>query len=217
MHSRNPTSPGAPPALPWTLRPLLSVAGVLAATVLSALTAVYVSGHRLWPTDGVEGPAIEPPLRALAVAVDALGEPFGAVVVIPSLAAVCWLLGHRRLAALAVAGPVLTVAVTSALKPLTGRVIHGDNLAFPSGHTGMLTAVGLVGGLLVGSRITANRRKAAVVAVGSALACGVAMGWAQTVLVSHHLTDTVGGLCAALVVVPATGWAIDHLPQPGRT
>ncbi|WP_052344440.1 hypothetical protein [Thermocrispum municipale] len=200
------------PAIPLRLRPPVGVAAVLAATVLSALTAVYVSGHRLWPSDGVEGPAAAGLARVLATLVDALGEPVGAAIVLPLLAVVCWLRGRRRLAVLAMAGPLLTVGVTSLLKPLTGRMIHGDNLAFPSGHTGMFTAVGLIGGLLVAHHV-ADRRAAAVVVLGSGLLCGVAMGWAQTVLVSHFMTDTVGGLCAAMVVVPVAGWAVDRLTE----
>jgi hypothetical protein len=44
---------------------------------------------------------------------------------------------HRpRLAVLAVAGPLLTVTLNSVvLKPLVGRTINGNSLAFPSGHT----------------------------------------------------------------------------------
>jgi undecaprenyl-diphosphatase len=36
-----------------------------------------------------------------------------------------------------------------------------------------------------------------------------AMAWAQVLLNAHYPTDTLGGFCAALAVVPAVAWAID--------
>jgi undecaprenyl-diphosphatase len=42
---------------------------------------------------------------------------------------------------------------------------------------------------------------------------GAAMAWSQIVLNTHYATDTVGGFCTALAVVPPTAWAIDRIAE----
>ena len=73
----------------------------------------------------------------------ALGSPPSVVVLAFALSAMCLLLGRRRLAVLAVVGPGLTGVCTTLLKPALGRTIEGG-FAFPSGHTGGATSLGLV-------------------------------------------------------------------------
>jgi membrane-associated phospholipid phosphatase len=52
--------------------------------------------------------------------------------------------------------------------------------------------------------------------LGGVVAAGVAMALSQIALNAHYPTDTVGGFCAALAVVPATAWLVDRFPgQPG--
>jgi len=52
---------------------------------------------------------------------------------------------------------------------------------------------------------------------GVALTAGAAAAWAQAVLENHYASDTVGGWCTALAVVPATAWLIDHATARGRS
>ena len=73
----------------------------------------------------------------------ALGSPPSVVVLAFALSAMCLLLGRRRLAVLAVVGPGLTGVCTTLLKPALGRTFDGG-FAFPSGHTGGATSLGLV-------------------------------------------------------------------------
>ncbi|MGH3433806.1 MAG: phosphatase PAP2 family protein [Thermocrispum sp.] len=197
-------------ALPPALRAPMAVAAVAAAIVLAALAVLYAADARLWTSDGVEGPIIGQPFKPLALAIDFLAEPAGAAVLVPALVIGCLLFGRRRLAVLAVAGPVLTVGATTAIKPLVGRTIHGDHLSFPSGHTALLTVLGLILALLLADRLRPGRAVALLLVLGAAVAFGGAMAWAQTVLSAHYATDTVGGFCTALTVVTATAWAIDR-------
>jgi undecaprenyl-diphosphatase len=46
--------------------------------------------------------------------------------------------------------------------------------------------------------------------LGAALVVGALAAWAQAGLVAHYPTDTLGGWCTALAVVPATAWLIDR-------
>jgi membrane-associated phospholipid phosphatase len=43
------------------------------------------------------------------------------------------------------------------------------------------------------------------------LPAGAAMGWSEVVLSAHYPTDTLGGFCTALAVVPATARLIDRV------
>ena len=92
------------------------------------------------------------------------------------------------------------------MKPLAGRTINGGFLSFPSGHTATATAFALVATLVVVSRKPARAWLLAVVPV---LAAGV-MAWVQVLLNAHYPTDTLGGFCAALAVVPAVAWVVDR-------
>jgi len=35
------------------------------------------------------------------------------------------------------------------------------------------------------------------------------MAWSQVALGTHYPTDTIGGFCTAMAVVPATAWLVD--------
>lgn len=39
------------------------------------------------------------------------------------------------------------------------------------------------------------------------------MGWVQVTLSAHYPTDTLGGWCTALAVVPVTAWAVDRVAE----
>lgn len=140
----------------------------------------------------------------LALTIDFLGEPAGAVLVMVALLAACLLARDWPMAVLAVLGPGLTVLATTLAKPLVGRTINGDNLSFPSGHTAYATAVGLVAALLIA------RRVGALVALTIAVPalCAAAMAWAQVSLGAHYVTDTIGGYATALFIVPAAALVV---------
>jgi membrane-associated phospholipid phosphatase len=112
---------------------------------------------------------------------------------------------------LTVLGVVVTVAVTTALKPIVGRTIHGEFLSYPSGHTALATALALVIAFVLADRLALGRAAAMLLILGFALVAGAAMGWAEVGLGAHYPTDAVGGFCAALAAVPATAWLVDRV------
>lgn len=205
------TVTAAPPALPVPLRPPVGVAAVLAALVLAALSAVYAAGAKLGGFDGRAQPleGLRPRLRDLAVLIDFGGEPVGAAVLVAILVTACLVLRRPRIAVLAVAGPGLAVVVTSGLKRVVGRTIHGDFLSFPSGHTAIVTAMAIVFALLVVNLRWPGTRSGMLLILTAAVIAGAAMAWSQVILSAHYPTDTLGGFCAALAAVPATAWLVD--------
>ncbi|HET9138550.1 phosphatase PAP2 family protein [Actinophytocola sp.] len=203
----------ARPVLPTELRRPLLLVAMIAALVVIALGVTYAAGGRLGPWDGRAMPlyGFEPPWRTFALVVDFLGEPVGVVLVVGALVGVALLLRRPRAAVLVVAGVGLGGAITTLLKPVVGRPIHVDYLAYPSGHTATLTVVGFVTGLLLADRTGAGRRLGLVFVLGLATVGAAAMSYSQTMLSAHYLTDTVGGYCVALTIVPLLALAIDRL------
>ncbi len=202
--------PAAPPALPPVLRPtafILAAIGFLGAFVLllmyagttepTGMDAVLVDAFA-WSDD---------PWWTIGVVIDYLGEPLGSVAVMVVFLGGCLLLRRPRTAITAVVAVVLTVGLTSGLKPLTGRYIHGDFLSYPSGHTGFVTALtftaalGAFGGLRQGP--------ASVLLIAVVVVAGFAMGWAQVTMGAHYPTDTLGGFGVALAVVPVAALITD--------
>ncbi|MHC0429176.1 phosphatase PAP2 family protein [Streptomyces sp. O3] len=197
----------------------LGLVAVVAALVVAGLGMVYAGDGgpgavdaRVWAA--VEG--VRSPWREVALAVDFLGEPVGAAVLVGGTVAGCVILRRPRGAALAVGGTGLAVGVTMLVKPLVGRTIHGDgNLSYPSGHTAFLTALALVWALLAAGRLGLGRVGGVLFVLGAALVAGAAMGWAQVALGAHYATDVVGGWCTALAVVPAAAWLVDRVADGG--
>ncbi|MHC5256267.1 phosphatase PAP2 family protein [Streptomyces sp. UC4497] len=209
------------PVLPNALRAWLGVVAALSALVVVALGVMY-AGHSesgrvdrwfVQPTDD----SVRPPWRGVALAVDFLGEPVGAAVLVAAAVAWCLLLRRPRAAVLVVAAVALTVGVGTVVKPVVGRTIHGPgNLSYPSGHTAFLTAFALVVALVAVGRLGLGRAAGASLVFGAALAAGAVMGWAEVALSAHYPTDTVGGWCTALAVAPATAWLVDRVADAGR-
>ena len=145
------------------------------------------------------------PLRGLV----RLGDPLPVVAAAASLAVVAWLLGRRRLALLAVLGPGLTGVATTLLKPVVGRVLKGD-LAYPSGHAGAATALGIVAALLLVSVVSLSRLGQVLVVGAGALLAGGLMAVGLTLRAWHYPTDTVGGFCLATVTVLGLALLLDR-------
>ena len=124
------------------------------------------------------------------------------------------LLRRPRLAVVAFGGPVLTGVATTVLKRTFERRSRFGKLAFPSGHAGAVTAVSLVGGLLVAdvlvADVPAGRAAVRLALVGAgATAAGAGMGVTLTALGLHDPTDSVGGIATAVAVVGGTALAVD--------
>jgi membrane-associated phospholipid phosphatase len=199
--------------LPAPLRLPLAVASVLGAVLVAALGGTYAAGADLGPVDAWGGPrsGLSGGQRTLALIVDFSGEPLGAALLVAALAAGCLALRRPRAAVLAVAGPAVATTAAAVLKIVVGRTVHGEFLSFPSGHTALLTAVALVVGLLVAGLRQLGAAAGTALVLLAAGAAGAAAGWAQVALGAHYLTDTIGGFCTAVAVVPAMAFLIDQV------
>ncbi|MBN6040465.1 phosphatase PAP2 family protein [Amycolatopsis sp. 195334CR] len=210
----------SPPALPPQSRTSLSVLGALGFLV------ALVLGLRYAGTSGTTGPdaalfamidRAEGLTRQWAIVIDFSGEPVGAVVVFAALGLACLLFRRPRTAILLVVSCTVTIALTTGLKPLTGRLIHGEFLSFPSGHTAFLVTIAAVTGLLVVDVRGLGPRAGAWVLLGLVALGALAMGWSQVALRAHYPTDVLAGLGVALAVLPVAGWAIDRVTRADST
>ncbi|MFE3020737.1 phosphatase PAP2 family protein [Streptomyces sp. NPDC059256] len=205
--------------LPPTLRAWLGLIAALATLTVVALAVLYADHDEpgmmdAWIQPAVDG--VQPPWRNIALATDFLGEPAGAAALVLAAVTCCLLLRRPRAAVLIVVGTGLTVGTTKLLKPLVGRTIHGEHLAYPSGHTAFFTALALMAALLAVGRFGLGRTGSTLFLLAAALVAGAAMGWAQIALGAHYPTDVIGGWCTALAVVPATAWLVDRTADAGR-
>ncbi|MFD2466912.1 phosphatase PAP2 family protein [Amycolatopsis silviterrae] len=202
----------SPLALPVVLRTPSMVLAALGFLTLVAL-GLRFAGHSVpsaFDAPLLPGPdLIGDPWWYFATAIDFCGEPLGAALILVLVIGGCLLTHRLRTAVLTVAGCGVTVVVTSVLKPLTGRTIHGSYLSFPSGHTAFATALALTGAYVLAGR--SGRVAAVVWTLGLALVCGFLMAWAEVGLGAHYPTDTIGGFATALAVVPVTASWIDRL------
>jgi undecaprenyl-diphosphatase len=198
------------PVLPSALRRPVAAVAVLAALVVVVLGALFAGDSAAGSLDSRLLPWLESSTtaaRPLALTIDFAGEPVGLASLVVLLTVISLLLRQPRTAALVLLGTGLTISVTTVIKPLVDRTIHGDFLSYPSGHTASATALAMTVVVLAWHRL----RPAAALALlyGVALVVGAAAAWAQAGLSAHYPTDTVGGWCTALAVVPATAWLID--------
>lgn len=192
--------------------------GVVAALVATVLGMIYASSASLGAFDEVEPgqEGIHPPLRYLALAIDFGGEPVGAAILITAVVGVCLVLRRQRLAVLALLGSGLTVTMTTLLKPVVHRPIHRHFLSYPSGHTALFTSLAFVLALIAVGRLRTSAPTSTLLVLAAAGASGAAMAWAQVSLGAHYPTDTVGGFCIAIAIMPATAWLLDRAADRRR-
>ena len=199
------------PIVPHALRRPVAIVAILATLVVVTLALTVAGDSAPASFDRALQQELEistPAESRWALAVDFAGEPVGLAVLVALLVGVALLLRRPRVAVLVVLGTGLTISVTSALKPLVGRTIHDIYLSYPSGHTASATAVAMSAVMLVWHRL--SRGAALALLYGVAFVVGAAAAWAQSTLVAHYPSDTVGGWCTALAVVPATALLIDY-------
>jgi membrane-associated phospholipid phosphatase len=199
----------APPALPRALRLPLGVVALVAGFVVLVQAFAYAgdsSGEWVAPMDGLGGA-----LRDVALVIDFLGEPVGSVIVLVVVSGGCWLARRRRSAVLVLAAAGVTIGLTTVLKPVVDRTIHGGYLSFPSGHTAFATALVLVLAMIAVDRLQLGAVAGMALVLGAALLAAAVMGWTEVALSAHYPTDAVGGFCTALAVVPPTAWAVDRI------
>jgi len=215
------TGRSAPAVLPPSLRAWLGLIAALATLVVVVLGVLYAGHSEPGRVDRwISRPtadSVRPPWRRVALALDFLGEPAGAAMLIVAAVTGCLLLRRPRAAALIVVGVGMAVGTATLLKHLVGRTIHGDgNLSYPSGHTAFLTALALMVALLATGRFGLGRTAGTSLVLAAALVAGAAMGWAQVALGAHYPTDVLGGWCTALAVVPAAAWLVDRMADARR-
>lgn len=178
-----------------------------------------VAHYRGNAPDVVDRPAIAAMLTAwpragvAAYLVDGLASPVPAAIIVLALVIGCTSAKRWRLGVVAAIGPLLAPATTTVLKRLVHRTIHGDNLAFPSGHTAFATAVGVVLGLLLIGLVRPSGPVGGAVLAALALATGGIMAADQISVGAHYPTDTVGGFCTALAVVSTAALLIDSVAE----
>ncbi|MGW3204033.1 phosphatase PAP2 family protein [Streptomyces sp. NPDC001135] len=206
----------APAVPPRPLRAWLGPVGALAALVVALLGFLYAGHSEPGRVDRWIIPptadSVRPPWRSVALALDFLGEPAGAAMLLVAAVTGCLLLRRPRAAVLVVAGAAMAVGTATLLKHLVGRTIHGDgNLSYPSGHTAFFTALALIVALLATGRLGLGGTAGTSLVLAAALVGGAVMGWAQVALGAHYPTDVLGGWCTALAVTPATSWLVDRM------
>lgn len=205
---------GGPQALPGSIGTPVAVLAVLGALLCATLAVIHAGQTRPSQADRWAYLAVDElmpgPGSAIHV-IDFVGEPLGALLATGILAGLCWGLGRRRLAVVAVVSVAGIGVLSPTIKPLVGRTIHGSFLSYPSGHTAAAAALGLLLTLLLVTLLQIRKVLNVIVITVGASASALLMALDQVASGAHYLTDTVGGFGLALVVVPSTAYLIDRL------
>jgi len=198
-------SPHALIPRPW--RPLALLSWLAAAAVLGALSWHFAHGAAVNGPDTIVASqlksrlAAHPHLLSLAAR---LGSPAVVVGVSVVLGLLC-LVARRPKAALfaLLAAPAAGAVTEFVLKPAVHREQHVNALLFPSGHTTGAFALAMTVVVLLLPHESTRLLPAiarlvvavAALAVASVVAIAVvALGW-------HYVTDAIGGVVTAIVVV----------------
>ncbi|HEY0813788.1 MAG TPA: phosphatase PAP2 family protein [Pseudonocardia sp.] len=201
------------PLVPSPLRRPLMLTVLVAAAVFAFLAVRYAGTSTAGHVDNKVDSVVDPLGDAHQWLVDhamMFGSPPWVVAMALVLSMLCLLLRRYRLAILALVGPGLTGLTTTVLKPALDRTIDGG-YAFPSGHTGGATSLGLVAGLLLISLLQPGRVGALVILAVAAVGVGGGVGAAMVASDAHYPTDTLGGFCTAVVMVGGAALALDWL------
>lgn len=203
-----------PPILPSALRrPAISFAGLAGlAFVMLAVRYRGESSARWLDRQAFELFGTPDPGHSIWNSLIALGHSYAVVSAALLLSGVALILRDFRLAALAVVGPGLTGVATVLLKPVIGRTMEGA-FAYPSGHAGGATALGIVAALLLIRAARPGNAVSAVILTLGALLPGGVMALALVADLDHYATDTVGGFCLAVSVVVASTLAIERCAE----
>lgn len=198
--------------LPRSLRRPAAAAVALAVLVFVALAYRYAGGSVAGWFDThiaaiVNG--LVPGKGSVLSAVVVLGNPLSVATAVLALGGICLMLGRHMLAVLAVVGPGLTGVATTMLKPLIGRTFEGG-FAYPSGHAGGATALGIVAVLVLVNVLRPGPWVGAAILAAGALLTGGAMTVALVVGRFHYPTDAAGGFCTAVAVVLGTALLLEH-------
>lgn len=196
------------------MRRPLGIVAVVAAAVGAVLAVRYAGGFDPGRVDtlvqsAVDGLVPDPGLGARLI--EFVGDPLPVLVLSGLLVVACLVLGRRRLAVVALAGPGVTGVVTTLLKPAIDRRIYGDFLAFPSGHTAAATALAIVLMLLIADLLRTRTVPGVLLILVGAGAAAATMALALIARGIHYPTDTIGGFCTALAVVPAIALLVDRV------
>lgn len=207
---------GVRPALPQPLRrPVVGMA-LLGAVLVIVPAVLYAGDTGPSPLDTrVQNVVDDSPdgASSLIRGLDWLGEPVGRVLLVIAVAAICLIAGRRALAATAVVAIVATSVLTTVLKPVVNRRIHGDFLSYPSGHTAAATAAAMVLGILLADLLGSGQLAGTAIVLAATVAGGALTAWAQIELTAHYPTDTLGGFGCGLLVVGPAALVIDRVTR----
>lgn len=151
-----------------------------------------------------------------SAAVQRLADPVPAAIFVVLLVVVCLTCRQRRLAAVAVVGPLTADLIVLVMKHIVGRTIHGS-LTFPSTHTTHSAALAMVAAMLIAALLDLAGGATAALALAAAVASSLAMGWALVADSVHYATDTFAGFCVAVSVVALAARGIDLLADRHRS
>jgi membrane-associated phospholipid phosphatase len=202
-------------ALPCRVRAPLAVAGTLGAVVAITLGVVFAGQATGSGLDRRIAAALElpqtfsSPVYTISWVVQSLSDPIPALILVLLLVAACLRCGRRRLAVLAVAGPLAADLIVIVTKHLVGRTIHHGSLSYPSTHTAQSTAFAMVTAMLIAAMLGIDGGVAAALVLGAAATAALVMGWALVAGNVHYATDTLAGFCVAVAIVPTAAWCTD--------
>lgn len=203
-------------ALPLAIRGPLTLVAVVAVAFGVTLAVVYSGTGAPGRLDRRAYAAVDrfvPGQGSVIHGVDIIGSPVGAAVAVSMLATVCWILGRRRLTLLAPVSMAAAAVTTTAAKPLVGRTIHGDALSYPSGHTASAAVLAVVTMVLLVDVLDPGALLGTLLFTIGTTTTTAVMAFDQVASRAHYPTDTVGGFCTALAVVPAAGYTIDRIAE----
>jgi membrane-associated phospholipid phosphatase len=209
-HTGRDSVQALPPAYRMPIKIVSLISGLVVA-VLAVQFAGDATASRMdqWARSTAKALSLPPDVLLL---IDFVGEPEGAAVLVGLLAATALLVGRWRLAAVAVVGLGMTgTIITFVLKPVVQRTIHDGHLAYPSGHTATATTLAFVLMLLLVDLLGTGRLAGMLLILGGTVTAAASMALAQVALDAHYLTDTIGGFCTAMVVVPGVSLLADRL------